>query len=225
MRRCDAKSLQIAHEQRVSGAISDQTLRDTARCLVTETTFGVEVHTLDRRVGDTKRQTRSRHSGCDVNYLEKTVLKGPYTEIFMDWYWWIDAYVRDRLRDSFFNDTIPKLLDTLTPTGSIFLPLTPTILVRSMTAPCSKYTLLHVLTEEEMTNQASLFNSTISIQHEYDLMKKEPYQHKRLGVTLPLVRSECEVLGLPRSEVKRIWNSYETISGDEKPIFIKLTKL
>jgi hypothetical protein len=115
-----------------------QLRRETARCLVLEKLLPAQVHTLDKRTIRQDVRSPYYHQG-DMNDLrrmtsERLLQNGRFDEIVMDYVWWENAYVQDRVTDSFFGESIPKLLQSCKPGGSIFLPCTPYMFAQSVLA-------------------------------------------------------------------------------------------
>jgi hypothetical protein len=84
----------------------------------------------------------SRHIAADLNSIsDQTINKimvltlgRKFEEITLDYCWCENAYYADRIRASFFHNSLPLLSKLLTETGSIFLPSIPWFILQTYKA-------------------------------------------------------------------------------------------
>jgi hypothetical protein len=111
-----------------------------ARIAGTERTTPCQVFTVDLRKPELTND--SRHIAADLNSIsDQTIDKilvltsgRKFEEITLDYCWCENAYYADRIRASFFHNSLPLLSNLLTDTGSIFLPSIPWFILKTYEA-------------------------------------------------------------------------------------------
>jgi hypothetical protein len=232
-----------------------QLRRETARCLVLEKLLTAQVHALDKRViADEFVSPLFFHQG-DLNDLRRmsssTLLKEKqFDEIVMDYAWWENAYVQDRITESFFTESLPKLMRSCKPTGSIFLPCTPYLFAQTVLAvskrnddeddeledrDVEKHTewqqksdvKISLLSQEDAADRIAFWNATEVIKNNKYLMSKDPVGlTERIGMgegreAQKKLRQVCAFLS--NASVNIVLEQYKKLKVN-KPLFIQICK-
>jgi hypothetical protein len=106
---------------------TSQMLRDTARCIATESICGKRVYTLDNRRGDSNLP--GRHICLDIrsivaDHYDFELLKGKVHQICLDYFWFQGVYWADKgFGAAVYQKSIPNLHQILAPGGCIYIPL------------------------------------------------------------------------------------------------------
>ena len=202
-----------------------QLRRDTYRCVEAEKRFGIRVYTADNRKCREDLFSTRYHTVCDINEQMNHKVD-TYSEIFIDWYWYVNSYVRENIKWRFFNKELMSLTKKLGKNGFMYIPLSPSTFVRTLTAIGSNNASLKwkLLSTKEMTAMSKFFSATIAVQYNHEAISKEPHQHKHLGMTTAQLKQECSM----ESKVDLIYLQNEWIKAKNSckdPIFIQVTKI
>jgi hypothetical protein len=210
-----------------------QLLRDTSRCLATETVSGTEVYSLDNEPSEMPRPTRHIEMSLNNINMEHPILKslsGKVSQITLDWVWLLDVHTRQRLFDQFYSISLPAMAQLLVPQGAIYLPLCPSIFVNVVIVEGTLRSAgmqMSLMTESE-AEEIFLFQGTEQVKSRYDLMNKEPDQLSNLGISDATLkqRADSEPRILPKVILERYHElAKQSLEVDGPHKFLKLLKV
>ena len=209
-----------------------QHLRDTARCLATESCRGRDCYTLDNSEVDWGRP--DRHIFQSILYLDMTNellkrIKGKVHQICLDYFWYQEGYWADRVfRPRLFQTSLPIMFDLLEPKGSIYFGLTADIFIQvAIHEDIFKHQFQISLVHENNVKEIDLVEGSHAIpdeEYKDSFGGKDQKPESVFGFrTNALYQKQ-----VPGSDGKKIVNRYQQLLGSGDPLcyrFLKLTKL
>ncbi len=150
---------------------------------------------------------QSRHTQADLSKIsEKTIERiiqqtngTKFHEISLDFCWCENSYYSERMKESFFNCSLPLLSKLLTDTGSIFLPFIPCFIARTYAYRFhlqKSFKEVKYLNLETVRQNVSIVKGHESVSHNVmGQLGKESKQLDRIQTSITAVHSELSPTG------------------------------
>ena len=207
-----------------------QLRRDTARCVASEIYAEKDVYTVDNRDGTDFPSRTARHIVQSLFKIDLTddlmiAIKGRVSQICLDYFWFQGAYWGDKLQDSFFSLSLPRLCELLLVDGSIYLALSVHITLGVLRHySCLERLFDMSLVHSEEVQEIDLLSGSLQISEELyanfqKLGAKDRQSYEQLGTCLFEIRQHYE---------GDVSDEFTKLAGEKNPKecrFIKLRKL